>query len=223
MFEIINNENTYEPIEVEAVTPEQIDAAVECGALHSTLFAGGCFWGLDSFFGSLDGVVQTRVGYAGSTSANPTYGELKGHAETVRIYFNPSIITYEELLHEFANRYYNGRSVGQYRTVFFTCDNHQKDEVKKVIKSLRNKSDPYPEVIEMDNKRGHFWSAEDHHQKYRLQRNTLFLPFVEQELGERWDEHSFATKLNASTESDFDITPWVESFSDKAKRIFIIN
>jgi nitrite reductase/ring-hydroxylating ferredoxin subunit len=100
---------------------------------------------------------------------------------------------------------------------------HEKNEVEKIIKKLINENDPYPDVIDIEEERGYFWSAEEHHQKYRLQRNKLFLPFVEQELGVRWDEHSYATKLNASTEADFDTTPWVESFSEKAKRIFLIN
>jgi peptide-methionine (S)-S-oxide reductase len=223
MLEIIKNESKFEAFRVEALTAEEIDDAVEDGTLRSTLFSGGCFWGLDSFFGSLDGVIQTRVGYAGASSDEPTYGELKGHAETVRIYFDPGIITYRELLQEFASRYYNGRSVGQYRTIFFTRNDHEKNEVEKIIKKLINENDPYPDVIDIEEERGYFWSAEEHHQKYRLQRNKLFLPFVEQELGVRWDEHSYATKLNASTEADFDTTPWVESFSEKAKRIFLIN
>jgi methionine-S-sulfoxide reductase len=223
MLEIIKNEDKFEAFRVEALTAEEIDAAVEDGSLRSTLFSGGCFWGLDSYFGSLDGVIQTRVGYAGSPLDEPTYGELKGHAETVRIYYDPYIITFRELLQEFASRYYNSRSVGQYRTLFFTSNEREKNEVEKVIKNLTGENEPHPEIIDLDNEKGYFWSAEEHHQKYRLQRNKLFLPFVEQELGERWDEHSFATKLNASTETDFDITPWVETFSDKAKRIFLIN
>jgi peptide-methionine (S)-S-oxide reductase len=225
MLEIIRNENDdkFDAFGVEALTAKEIDDAVEDGTLRSTLFAGGCFWGLDSYFGSLDGVIQTRVGYAGSPLDEPTYGELKGHAETVRIYFDPRIITYRELLQEFASKYYNGRSVGQYRMIFFTDNDREKYEVEKVIKNLISDNDSYPEVIDTDDEKGYFWSAEEHHQKYRLQRNKLFLPFVKQELGERWDEHSFATKLNASSETDFDITPWVETFSDKAKRIFLIN
>src|SRR6187401_396917 len=91
-------------------------------------FAGGCFWGMEDILREIPGVLETRVGYAGGTTKNPTYRDVSrgdtGHAETVEVVFDPARITYEELLRYFfrmhdpttSNR--QGNDVGtQYRSV----------------------------------------------------------------------------------------------------------
>jgi peptide methionine sulfoxide reductase MsrA len=113
-----------------AVNPESIAEALEKNVLSRTAFAMGCFWDPDSFFGSLTGVVQTRVGYAGSSSHDPSYGDIKGHAETLRIYFDASIITYEQLLTEFSNRFQPGVNYGQYRSIIFPANEDQEKAAK---------------------------------------------------------------------------------------------
>ena len=73
--------------------------------LETATFAVGCFWGTEEFFRKLPGVVETRVGYTGGTLANPKYEDthdsLSGHAESVEIQFDPSRITYAQLLDSF--------------------------------------------------------------------------------------------------------------------------
>ena len=67
-----------------------------------TVFGGGCFWGIENKFQSLKGILETEVGYAGGTKQNPTYEEVCGkktnHAEVVKIVFDETIISYEEIL-----------------------------------------------------------------------------------------------------------------------------
>jgi peptide-methionine (S)-S-oxide reductase len=65
-----------------------------------------------------------------------------------------------------------------------------------------------------------FWSAEDYHQKYRLRRNRGLLPYLKEELGQRWDEHSLSTKLNASGQKGFNEKPWLSILTKKAQRIY---
>lgn len=79
-------------------TAVEINKAVSEGKLCQTMLSMGCFWAPDANFGSLDGVIQTRVGYAGSRHPNPTYKDIRGHAETVRIYFDKNIISYKSLI-----------------------------------------------------------------------------------------------------------------------------
>ena len=98
---------------------EAIEEAVKTGKLNQTVFAMGCFWGPDSNFGGMPGVVQTRVGYAGAPTLNPSYRDLKGHAEVVRVVFDNEQINYRNLLGNFESWFVPGRKQGQYRPVLF--------------------------------------------------------------------------------------------------------
>jgi len=141
------------------------------------VFGAGCFWGVEEVFAKLPGVIATEVGYAGGTREKPTYEDVKtgttGHAEAVRIEFDPATISYEALLkifwesHDPTTPNRQGPDVGtQYRSVIFYEDATQK-RLAEESKARREKSKTYPrsivtEIVPM----GEFWRAEEYHQKY---------------------------------------------------------
>ncbi len=138
-------------------------------------FAAGCFWGVQSFFDQVPGVVQTAVGYMGGQMPNPTYKEVctgsTEHAETLQIEFNPDQISYEQLLNMFwelhdptsLNR--QGLDIGtQYRSAIF----YYTDRQKQIAEESKNKVQPNygkPIVTEII-PAPEFYSAEEYHQKY---------------------------------------------------------
>jgi len=141
------------------------------------IFAGGCFWGMEELFSKFKGVVDTEVGYTGGDSSASTYNEVKtgktGHAESLKIYFNKSEVTYEELLqfffkiHDPTTLDRQGNDVGtQYRSAVFVKDDEQRQTVKKVIKEvtdLKRFKNPIVTKIEDESK---FNTAEAYHQDY---------------------------------------------------------
>lgn len=134
--------------------------------------AGGCFWGVEAYFKSLKGVVNTTVGYANGNKANPKYEELKtglaSHAETVLIEYNEAEISLEKLLEHFL-RFVDpysvdrqGHDVGhQYRSGVFYESESDKERVLKYFSETLNKD--YKILVEkLDN----FYDAEEYHQDY---------------------------------------------------------
>ena len=149
--------------------------------LEIATLAGGCFWGVEELFRQLPGVTDTEVGYTGGTLENPTYQEVKrgdtGHAETIQIEFDPSKISYEEILNYFfrlhdpttLNR--QGNDIGsQYRSAIFYHDEQQRTIAEKV-KARVDQSGKWPrKVVTEIIPAKPFYSAEDYHQDY-LQKN----------------------------------------------------
>ncbi|MCX7879860.1 MAG: bifunctional methionine sulfoxide reductase B/A protein [Ignavibacteria bacterium] len=142
--------------------------------LQVAYLAGGCFWGVEHLLKQLDGVISTTVGYSGGTKENPTYDEVctgtTGHAETVKVEFNPNVITYKDLLKYFfeihdptqINR--QGPDIGtQYRSVIFYVDETQKKIAEELIHTLKDKK--YNVATKLE-KFEEFWVAEDYHQDY---------------------------------------------------------
>lgn len=137
-------------------------------------FAGGCFWGVEHLFKKLRGVVSTTVGYSGGSKDNPTYEEVcfdsTGHAETVEIEFDPTLISYKDLakyffeIHDPTQVNRQGPDVGeQYRSVIFYIDEAQKKVAEELIETLKNKKYKVATKVE---KFGKFWQAEEYHQDY---------------------------------------------------------
>jgi len=139
--------------------------------------AGGCFWGMEEILRKIPGVLNTDVGYCGGKTMDPKYVEVKtgttGHAEAIRVEFDPSILSLESLLNYFfrmhdpttVNR--QGNDVGsQYRSAIFYVRDQQRDVGKFVIdevnKSGKWNSPVVTEVIPFE----HFTLAEDYHQDY---------------------------------------------------------
>ena len=125
-------------------------AAKDPGSRAETILAGGCFWGMQEILRGIPGVIETEVGYSGGTTTDPTYEEVHsgstGHAEAVRIVFDPKRLTYEELLgyffrmHDPTTPNRQGNDVGtSYRSAIFYEDEAQKrtaETVRKVEQTI---------------------------------------------------------------------------------------
>jgi methionine-S-sulfoxide reductase len=147
-------------------------------------FAAGCFWGVEDKFRKVKGVISTRVGYTGGQIKNPTYemvcSDKTGHAESVEVVFDPSVISYSGLLGYFflfhdptqINR--QGHDVGtQYRSAIFFRGDKQKDAALKTIKSLENSGKYDKPIATQVVPASEFYPAEEYHQQYfeKLQRS----------------------------------------------------
>lgn len=199
-------------------TPESIEEAVKSGKLSQTVLAMGCFWGPDSNFGAMPGVVQTRVGYAGASTLEPNYRDIKGHAEAVRVVYDRDQISYRDLLGNFESWLVRGGRQGQYRPVLFIFDREQKQVAEELIQAIGKEN--APEVIEAGEQKGYFWSAEDYHQKYRLRRNEKLVRLAELDFGLRWDEHLYFTKLNGEGKKGFNSSQWLKKLPPEMQKAY---
>lgn len=145
--------------------------------LETAIFGGGCFWCLEPALAHIKGVVSVVPGYAGGDKENPTYEEVctgkTGHAEAVKIEFNPKIISYEELLHIFfslhdpttLNR--QGHDVGpQYRSIILYADEKQLRIIQRVIEELSREKIFADLVVTEIKPLKIFWEAEEYHHNY---------------------------------------------------------
>ncbi len=153
---------------------------------QTAILAGGCFWCLEAVFDDLKGVQSVESGYSGGHVPNPTYKQVcsdtTGHAEVVRVTFDPTVITYRDLLKVFfaihdpttLNR--QGNDIGaSYRSAIFYLDEEQKRTAEEVIRELTDaKLWPNPIVTEVT-KFDAFYLAEDYHQEYFA--NNPFQPY----------------------------------------------
>ena len=147
--------------------------------LREAMFALGCFWGAERLFWQLPGVYSTAVGYAGGFTANPTYQEVcsgdTGHAEVVRVIYDPRIISYQELLkvfwesHDPTQGMRQGNDFGtQYRSAIFTFDKEQRaaaEESKRLYQARLTAAGLgtiTTEILDAPQ----FYYAEDYHQQY---------------------------------------------------------
>ena len=142
---------------------------------ETAIFGAGCFWGVEYVFERVPGVVHTEVGYAGGLTDHPTYREVcshtTGHAEVVRVTFDPQVASLEQLLEVFWAMHdptqvdRQGPDVGdQYRSVVFTGS----DEQRAIAEASRAKAQERfdrPVATEIADA-GTFWPAEDYHQRY---------------------------------------------------------
>jgi len=142
-------------------------------------FAAGCFWGVEANFQKLPGVTYTVVGYTGGKVENPTYQMVctnkTGHAEVVRVSFDPEQITYEDLVKAFFDMHdpttpnRQGADVGtQYRSAIF-YHNEEQHQIAERVKTELGKSCKYryPIVTEITPSET-FYKAEDYHQNYYI-------------------------------------------------------
>lgn len=145
--------------------------------LEAAVLAGGCFWCLEAVFDQVSGVSDVVSGYAGGDSPNPTYEQVcsgnTGHAEVVRVAFDPAVISYEEILgiffsiHDPTTLNRQGADVGtQYRSTIFYTNENQKAAAEAMIKELAEEKvwgkPVVTEVVPLDV----FYPAEDYHQEY---------------------------------------------------------
>lgn len=147
------------------------------GKLQTATLAGGCFWCLEPIFEDLRGVQNVVVGYTGGHVAHPSYEQVctgkTGHAESVRITFDPSIISYEDLLKVFftvhdptqLNR--QGPDVGtQYRSAIFYQNQEQKDVAEKVFREITQAGIWDGKIVTEVTPLTNFYKAEEYHQEY---------------------------------------------------------
>jgi len=145
--------------------------------MQRATFAAGCFWGVESAFRQLPGVLATAVGYTGGHTENPTYREVcsgrTGHAEAVTVDFDPATISYEQLLKVFWDLHdptqldRQGPDYGsQYRSAIFTHGSEQekaaRESKERLSKSGRFRKPVVTEIIAAPD----FYMAEDYHQQY---------------------------------------------------------
>jgi peptide-methionine (S)-S-oxide reductase len=144
---------------------------------QSAIFGAGCFWGIEASFRKVDGVKTTSVGYSGGAKANPTYEEVcsgtTGHAEVVRVEFDPDVVTYESLLdlfwqiHDPTTMNRQGPDIGtQYRSAIYYLDEDQA-AAARASKEACDKSGRFPAPIVTEiTAASDYWMAEDYHQQY---------------------------------------------------------
>jgi len=145
--------------------------------MKTAVFGGGCFWCTEAIFQMLKGVEKVESGYAGGTMENPSYEKVSsgttGHAEVIRVTYDPAVISYEDLLtvffgsHDPTTPNRQGADVGeQYRSVIFFQAEEEKQEarakIQEIQESLKDGSRVVTEVLPFEK----FFAAESYHQNY---------------------------------------------------------
>ena len=150
---------------------------------ETATFGAGCFWSPEAEFRQLRGVVDAEVGYAGGSTEDPTYRQVcsgrTGHAEVVRVHYDPDRVSYGELLdrfwamHDPTQRNRQGPDIGtQYRSAIFTHSAEQEEAAKASKEALERSGRLSRPVVTEIEPAGEFWRAEEYHQRY-LEKNGL--------------------------------------------------
>ncbi|MGC9516873.1 MAG: peptide-methionine (S)-S-oxide reductase MsrA [Methanomicrobiales archaeon] len=145
--------------------------------LNKATFAAGCFWGVEDAFRKINGVVSTSVGYTGGHSENPSYEDvctgLTGHAEAVEVLYDPSVVSYKDLLEVFWNIHNpttlnrQGPDIGsQYRSAIFYHDLDQEKAARKSKEELEKSGRFTNDIVTEIRPASTFYLAEDYHQQY---------------------------------------------------------
>lgn len=149
--------------------------------MEKATFAAGCFWGVEEFFRAIKGVASTRVGYTGGQTENPDYRLVcsgrTGHAEALEITFDPAVVSYDNLLHDFfslhdptqVNR--QGPDVGtQYRSAIFYHSPEQEAAALAFKKKLESDKVFRKSIATQIAPAATFYAAEEYHQQYLAKR-----------------------------------------------------
>lgn len=169
------------PVEI---PPPALDNPKAAGPAQTAVLAGGCFWGVQAVFQHLNGVQRALSGYSGGERATAQYDQVSGgrtgHAESVQITFDPSVVSYGEILRVFFSVAHDptqlnrqGPDTGtQYRSAIFFGDPRQKEIATAYIQQLgQARKFDEPIVTRVDALQG-FYAAEDYHQDYLLKNPT---------------------------------------------------
>ena len=141
---------------------------------QEALFAAGCFWGVETYFKKLPGILKTEVGYTGGSKQNPTYEDIcnknTGHYEALRVIFNPAVVSYEKVtkyffeIHDATQSDGQGPDLGpQYLSAIFYYNEEQKLIANKIMGLLAEMGKKIATKLLPVNT---FWPAEDYHQNY---------------------------------------------------------
>mgnify|MGYP001496835777 FL=1 len=143
--------------------------------MEKALLAAGCFWGVEEVFRTTNGIIDTKVGYSGGHKINPTYEEVctgnTDHAEVVKVQYDESVITYDQILNIFFENHNptqlnrQGPDVGtQYRSSIFYLNDNQKSQAEQKINSLQENFNN--NIVTEIKKATEFYLAEEYHQEY---------------------------------------------------------
>lgn len=145
--------------------------------MATAIFGGGCFWCTEAVFASLKGVTKVEPGYAGGTVERPTYDQVSsgttGHAEVIKIEFDPAVVSYKTLLtvffgtHDPTTLNRQGNDVGtQYRSVIFPTDDGQRSEAEAAIAEAQKELPAGTKVVTTIEPLTNYTIAEDYHKRY---------------------------------------------------------
>lgn len=159
---------------VNSISIDFVPAILSAGQYGTAIFAGGCFWGVEYFLQKAPGVISVTSGYTGGVIKNPSYKEVctgnTGHAEAVKIIYDPRKTTYEKLvklfleIHDPTQVGHQGPDIGdQYRSEIFYMNDQQKATAEKYLNILREKG---LKVATALTKASEFYQAEAYHQDY---------------------------------------------------------
>ena len=143
--------------------------------MSKALLAAGCFWGVEEVFRTTNGIINTKVGYSGGHKVNPTYEEVctgnTDHAEVVKVEYDESVITYDQILNIFFENHNptqlnrQGPDIGtQYRSSIFYLNNNQKTQAEQKLNSLQEHFNN--NIVTEIKKATKFYLAEEYHQEY---------------------------------------------------------
>jgi peptide methionine sulfoxide reductase msrA/msrB len=166
---------------VNSVSLDFVPAQLEAGRYGTAIFAGGCFWGVEYFMQKEAGVISVTSGYTGGTVKNPTYKEVctgnTGHAEAVKIVYDPDKTSYEKLLRLFLEIHDPTQAGGQgpdlgdqYRSEIFYLNDDQKNIAQKDLNILKSKG---LKVVTSLEKASEFYPAEGYHQDYYFKNGKI--------------------------------------------------
>lgn len=147
------------------------------------VLAGGCFWCTEAVFQRVEGVEEVISGYTGGNIKNPAYREITtgrtGHAEAIKLIFDPAIITFKELLeifftiHDPTTLNQQGADKGaQYRSAIFYTNEIQQTTANTVIETLNNQNVFESQIVTQVTELGPFYTAEEYHQNYYNQNSS---------------------------------------------------
>jgi peptide-methionine (S)-S-oxide reductase len=171
--------------------PAATRQAKEGAGLKTAVFAGGCFWGVEAVFSHTKGVKSAVSGYAGGTDANPTYEEVSsgrtGHAESVRVTYDPKVVRYDQLLRVLFSVVADPTMLNaqgpdhgtQYRAAIFPQSAEQRQVATAYLTQMR-RSDAWSKPIVVRIESGRFYPAEEYHQDFA--RKNPDHPYIQ-----RWD------------------------------------
>ncbi|MGV3638911.1 MAG: peptide-methionine (S)-S-oxide reductase MsrA [Adhaeribacter sp.] len=168
--------------------PQALSQA-ELAGTETAVFAGGCFWCTEAVFERVQGVKQVISGYAGGSEKNPSYEQvsngLTGHTESVEVYYDPQVVSYQDLLEMFfaahdpttLNR--QGPDVGpQYRSAIFYRNAGQQQAAQAYIGELKEKGAFARPIVTEVKPLTTFWPAEDYHQDYYELEENKSNPYI---------------------------------------------
>ncbi len=175
LFSCANGQSSESRQNQSAINP---DESFDPSEVDTATFAGGCFWCMEGAFQQIKGIKAVVSGYSGGTEPNPGYRQVgngeTGHAESIQIYYDPKVISFETLLdiffvaHDPTQLNRQGPDIGpQYRSAIFYHNEKQKEAAVRKINTLQSAAFDKKIVTELSPYTG-FWPAEDYHQNYEL-------------------------------------------------------